>query len=405
MTRTYDFTAFKALSDSEFDEVNKLPKEKDLSGLGFRVFIDKFGDESPLVIEAIKSVVFKSKHIKKPDMDGQEPSPTKFIYLPELITSGGTIWQKYDPRLMEKISYWKKPATILPMLPPGERLRLPKKGQSTSPRFFSKKNAATKDTLHHPREIIKLKDYSLDGERVRIAIIDYDFELGSFKLQQVDLSGAISPNYKREFHGTKVLSVVSKTEFAISPASELFIVKLTPGQVSLGSVVLGLILAANWCADFINVSVELGQQYGKIPDFLSRAIKYCTDRNCLIVAGVTNDSFGQCSTLALSPNTLSVAATSSSGSLLFGSSDSPYKIDCVSQGFNVMSRPNLAYANDSDFGGSSVATAMVTGALALLKQMTSEKNNFELKKIFLSEHCIRDSEDPFWGKGMVSLSI
>lgn len=363
----YDFDSFNALTDAEFEEVKALSGEHDVeeTGLGKRLWVDKFQFEAPLLLLDIKSILFKSSQLDK---------------LPEIVKIGSQAHYK-----MTGI------------------------GKIASPKLVREQQFKLAGVnLKSPRDAVGLTTSLWQGSNVKVAVIDSSFNLTSAQLNKFAhriINFTQKPLGKEISHGTKVTSIIAGADFSIAPQAELFIACVSP---SLGCLAVALIWAAKQKVDIINVSKVIGQSDTArgIPKLLQRAVDFCTRNNCLIVAASSDFSNGPCSALALIPQVVSVNSMISDNSLIFNSAQAGdlYKIDCVTWGRKIMSLNDFASAEQGPFNYASAATPIVTASVAIFKQMRPKITSMQkLKTCFFTEFCAKHSSGgELWGRGTVS---
>jgi len=369
----YDFDSFKTLSDDGFENVKALRGQHtfDNSGLGIRLWVDKFQCEAPMLLSDIKAILFNSNQI---------------AMLPEVVTNGSI--GHYSVKLGKKHS------------------------RNT---LFNKHSLAREQQIRaidaipkSPRDVVNLTKNPCQGDDVKVAVIDSSFnltptQLGEYQKRIINFSQ--NPLSEKESHGSKVMSIIAGADFSIAPKAKLFIARATR---SLGCLVVALLWAAKQRVDIINVSKVIGQSDALtgVPELLQRAVDFCTAKNCLIVAASSDFSDGPCSALALISQVVSVNSMNSANSLIFSVVNAGQfsKIDCVTWGNNIMSLNDFSSGNVSLFNNASAATPIVAASLAIFKQMHP---NFicmqDLKNYFFAELCSAHSTGgKLWGHGVVS---
>lgn len=341
----YNFTFLCKLRPGEFEKLfHKYKKSRDLSGVGIRVFIENCETISPLYISEIDSIFFEN-----------------CSQIPAQLLSENEAEQRVD-----EVYFLELQTDSL-----GNGAILPK-------------NAIGLPTVSN-----------LTGKGNHIGVADSGIEIDCGKFENYfDFSqGKFTDN-----HGKKVLDVLFNGNFAIAPTGKFYVANLVENP-SAAAVIIGAVWLGKNGAKLINVSQQLGMNAAKtVPLSVEALAHYCTSElGCLLVAATGNRINPYCSALAQIDSVLSVSAVRLNGSLECDLR-SPFKVDCVSLGEGVYASGNLQV-----FAGASAATALVTGAVALIleaRQTSILKVKHELKE----KHCnAMVKNDLQWGAGVVSL--
>lgn len=231
-----------------------------------------------------------------------------------------------------------------------------------------------------------------DSVDVDVAIIDTGIDLNHPDLNVVFDKGFGYSNGNddsTEGHGTHVAGTVAALDnsfgvVGVAPGCRLYALKVLPGtgSGSLSDAIDAVIYCGNH-ADKIKVAnMSLGSDVGKQIPAMDDAIKFCTDKGCMIVVAAGNehkDTSGF--TPANSPDAITVAALCDTdgksggkgpaGS--FGDKDDTFaasfsnfgsKIDVVAPGEDILS--TLPGGKYGTLTGTSMASPHVTGVVALI---------------------------------------
>ena len=275
--------------------------------------------------------------------------------------------------------------------------------------------ANAEDFLMSPRKIIGLGDTPLTGKGIKIAIIDSGFNIVGGRIEVkseniANFSGNFGISESNGSHGTKALSVIAGMEYSIAPDADLYLARLpADSEAGLASKILALIWAAKRCVHIISISQEMqrDKENGAIlgtPAALQRAIDFCHDHGCQIVAGVANLTNASCSALAIDPRVIAVGAMVSESGLLVDEfkNDALARVDCVSVGYMVRASDDLSTSIPVEFGHASAATPLVAGCLALYMEKI-QRVGLDVKEEFLQVCCQPRPlpHAPGWGRGVV----
>lgn len=211
------------------------------------------------------------------------------------------------------------------------------------------------------------------GQGVKVAVIDSGID-GSHPNLKQNIKGGINlvthgkPYDDDNGHGTHVAGTIAAADIGqgilgVAPEAELYAVKVLDKWGD--GTVLNAINAIDWCLtkgiDIVNMSFGT-DKYSKA---LEEAVKVAYRRGLIIVAAAGND--GGPDTVdypSVFKETLSVAAIDNRGRLASYSSYGP-EVDLLAPGSNIIS--TYLWGSYVRLSGSSMATAHITGALALLK--------------------------------------
>lgn len=228
------------------------------------------------------------------------------------------------------------------------------------------------------------------GQGVRVAVIDSGIDgshpnLGSSLKGGINLVAPGASYYDDNGHGTHVAGTIAAANIGrgivgVAPEAELYAVKVLD-QWGDGTI-LNAINAIDWCLKHRIHVANMSFGTDKYSRALEEAVRAARRYGLLIIAAAGND--GGPNTVdypAVFEETLSVAAVDSRGKLASFSSSGP-EVDLLAPGADIVS--TYRWGSYVRLSGSSMATAHVTGAAALLKEKYPEENVDQLHRRLLS---------------------
>lgn len=255
------------------------------------------------------------------------------------------------------------------------------------------------------------------GEGIRVGILDTGIDL-----QHPDLKGnikgginVISPHqlpYDDNGHGTHIAGVVGalNNQFGVvgvAPKVSLYAIKVlnAAGHGVISDLIKGIEWAIAKRLHIINISISGGR---RVPLALVKAIQAAVRHGIIVVAAAGNSGnvWGIGDTVEIParlPWVLSVAA------LNFYNRREPYsatgKVDIAAPGSRIIS--TYSHKRYAILSGTSMATAHVTGALAIYRRAFPKVPSHQLKQILLSRaiDLPPKGKDPFTGAGLVQVKI
>ncbi len=250
------------------------------------------------------------------------------------------------------------------------------------------------------------------GQGVKVAVIDSGID-GSHPNLGNNLKGGINlvdpgaSYYDDNGHGTHVAGTIAAANIGrgiigVAPEAELYAVKVLD-QWGEGTI-LNAINAIDWCLKHgINVA-NMSFGTDKYSSALEEAVRVARRRGLLIVAAAGND--GGPNTVdypSVFEETLSVAAVDSRGKLASFSSSGP-EVDLLAPGSDIVS--TYRWGSYVRLSGSSMATAHVTGAAALLKAKYPDEHVDQLHRRLLSgAQKVKGSGNHFIGAGIIRVDL
>ncbi|SHK34552.1 S8 family peptidase [Desulforamulus aeronauticus] len=228
------------------------------------------------------------------------------------------------------------------------------------------------------------------GQGVRVAVIDSGID-GNHPNLGDNLKGGVNfVNPGASFaddngHGTHVAGIIAASDtgtgiIGVAPEAELFAVKVLDKWGE--GTVQGAINAIDWCLrNGIHV-VNMSFGTDKYSRALEEAVRVAHNRGLLIVAAAGND--GGPDTVdypAVFDQTISVAAVDQRGRLASYSSSGP-EVDLLAPGSNILS--TYRWGSFVRQSGSSMATAHISGAVALLKAKYPKEDIHRLRRRLIS---------------------
>ncbi|SHF12916.1 S8 family peptidase [Desulforamulus putei] len=228
------------------------------------------------------------------------------------------------------------------------------------------------------------------GQGVKVAVIDSGID-GSHPNLGGNLKGGINlvvpgaSYYDDNGHGTHVAGIIAAANIGrgivgVAPEAELYAVKVLD-QWGEGTI-LNAINALDWCLKNRIHVANMSFGTDKYSSALEEAVRAAHRRGLLIVAAAGND--GGPNTVdypSVFDETISVAVVDSRGKLASFSSSGP-EVDLLAPGSDIVS--TYLWGSYVRLSGSSMATAHITGAAALLKAKYPEEDANQLRRRLLS---------------------
>jgi hypothetical protein len=246
------------------------------------------------------------------------------------------------------------------------------------------------------------------GENIKIALLDSGVDVGHPALSEASVSEKnflpADTGLEGQGHGTALSSVIAGNFGGISgvsPGSEILSYRVVNehGEADSHTVAHAIVTAVQDGADIINLS--LGGEQGS--SVLEQAVKYAHSEGVVVVAAVGNDGVGLVNYPAFYDGVVGVTSISKAGSVSrfanFGEG-----VDLAAPGVGVLA----AWEGDEmvGFSGTSVATAIVSGAIA--SEMSREPNLTSADVVDLLYHTANENGekgvDEISGHGVVSLA-
>ena len=251
------------------------------------------------------------------------------------------------------------------------------------------------------------------GDGVKVALLDSGVKLShpaltGVKIKHKDLlthpSAPAISNDQAYAHGTALASLISsQTESftGIAPGSEILSYRVIDqsGSTDTYTVASAIVTAVQDGADVINLS--LGGMNGN--EVLNRAVFYALEHEVPLVAAVGNDGIGLVNYPAAYDGVIGVTSVEKTGRVAnfanFGDG-----VDLAAPGVQVLAAwesEGMAYLS-----GTSVSTALVTGAIAMELARRPDLSNAEIQQLFqnLSNDTHKPGFDSISGHGILSLA-
>ena len=205
------------------------------------------------------------------------------------------------------------------------------------------------------------------GNGIKVAILDsgVDFTHPSLSGLEYEVFSFLPESAKNEldFHGTAIASIIagnSESFQGLAPASKILSIEVLDGDGAgdVFSVAQGIVKAVDEGAHVVNLSLG-----GDMPStILKKAIEYAVESGVIVVAASGNDGLNEVSFPARYDEVIGVGALGQNGRIA-DFSNYGEGLDITAPGVNVLSA-----VSDSEyglFGGTSSATAFVTGSIAV----------------------------------------
>ncbi|WP_048818043.1 S8 family peptidase [Desulforamulus hydrothermalis] len=250
------------------------------------------------------------------------------------------------------------------------------------------------------------------GQGVKVAVIDSGID-GSHPNLGGNLKGGINlvvpgaSYHDDNGHGTHVAGIIAAADtgkgiVGVAPEANLYAVKVLD-QKGEGTV-LHAIRAIHWCLNNRIQVANMSFGTDKYSQALEEAVRSARRQGLLLVAAAGND--GAPYTVdypSVFDETLSVAAADSRGKLASFSSSGP-EVDLLAPGSNIVS--TYLWGSYVRLNGSSMATAHITGAAALLKAKYPEEDIDSLRRRLLAgAQKVKGMYKNFTGAGMVRVDV
>lgn len=248
------------------------------------------------------------------------------------------------------------------------------------------------------------------GKNVKIAVMDSGIDLKHSDLNVKDGFNAISPNKPSGdsyTHGTAIAGIISARNndigiVGIAPDAKVYSVKVLDeyGEGDIIDICKGI----DWCIEnnikIINMSFSILKDDTALYNSIQKAI----NAGIIIVASASNN--GQVVGYPASyKDVISVTAIDKDHKV---NKNSPKgKIDFAAPGFNIISTLNgdKYYTYD----GTSIATAHVTGIIALILEkpglfdLKSNYSNNDIKNVLI-KHCEQLGDRKIYGNGFITFT-
>ncbi|PWG04305.1 S8 family peptidase [Polaribacter aquimarinus] len=261
---------------------------------------------------------------------------------------------------------------------------------------------------------------SLDGDNIKVAILDSGIDL-----EHQDFSGRVIPtsvvsDTAQDFvgHGTHIAGIAcgginNNKRYGVATKAKIYACKVTDSSINISqfNVLQGFYWAMKEECNVICLAFSQENKRHEIYNTVfERVIRKCKNKNILCISGVGNDSDREsgikisAGSPASCPTSLSVTGISEKMKISNFSNRAKrnQKIDfaapaeIIFSSWSITGDPQKQFKNDS---GTSMATAFVTGIVALLYQKYPNFNAYqieaELKK--LCKPLDTDSRDCSYG--------
>jgi hypothetical protein len=249
------------------------------------------------------------------------------------------------------------------------------------------------------------------GRGVRVAVIDSGIDISHPVLQGVSIQERYSvpeldsvPEGSLNPHGTAIASIIasSTTSYSgVAPGSEILSYRVIDdsGETNSFAVASAIVSAVEDGAHLINLSLG-GRESSEV---LEKAVSYSLGKGVSIVAAVGNDGVGLVNYPAAYDGVIGVTSVSTNGRV---SDFANYGegVDFAAPGTGVLTAwESFEMAR---FSGTSISSAIVTGALAMELSRRPNLTPLELEKILInySNETEELGHDLVSGYGVVSLS-
>ncbi|GFP75801.1 S8 family serine peptidase [Clostridium fungisolvens] len=249
------------------------------------------------------------------------------------------------------------------------------------------------------------------GSNITVAVvdtgIDYNHEdLANKVIGGIDYTGTGSYN-DNEGHGTHVAGTIAaisnngKGITGIAPSTKLLAVKVLDanGEGDTLSISQGIIWAADHGAKIINLSLGSSSS----DQILKNAIDYASNKGVILVAAAGNDGLKSICYPAAYDNVLSVGATNEANELASFSNFGD-KIDLVAPGVNILSTVPSFSNNYEYMSGTSMATAVASGQLAILASNNPNLTVSSIKTNLKNYSYSNNTIDKSYGAGIIDVT-
>lgn len=287
-------------------------------------------------------------------------------------------------------------------------------GYSTLPSL----KARTKENLAHvsrPQQLDDLHSQGFNGEGVTVAVIDSgvsrheDFgdRIKAFK----DFASRRRAPHDPRGHGTHVAGIIlgdGEKVDGIAPKADLVSCRVASPEEAVKALDWVIANREKYSIDVVNLSLGAPANPDPEKDELRKAAERAVAAGLVVVASAGNECVGDScqasiTSPGISPSVITVGALDDHGTTTRADDDvwklssqgskASGKPDLVAEGVNVISvlAPHSDYSEKAGSkahyvtaSGSSQATSMVTGAVALLLQANPGLSNREVKEILLA---------------------
>ncbi len=249
------------------------------------------------------------------------------------------------------------------------------------------------------------------GRGVRVAVIDSGIDISHPALQGVSIQERFSvpelgsvPSESLNPHGTAIASIIASSTMSysgVAPGSEILSYRVIDdiGETNSFAVATAIVSAVEDGAHLINLSLG-GRESSEV---LKKAVSYSLGKGVPIVAAVGNDGVGLVNYPAAYDGVIGVTSVSTNGRV---SDFANYGegVDFAAPGTGVLTAwESFEMAR---FSGTSISSAIVTGALAMELSRRPNLTPLELKQILInfSNEAEEPGHDLVSGYGVVSLS-
>ena len=248
------------------------------------------------------------------------------------------------------------------------------------------------------------------GEGIKVALLDSGVDvnhplLSGVPIRQKDFLPPLPITHKRDFnsHGTAMASVIAShtdSYSGVAPGCEILSYRVIDdsGNADSYTVASAIITAVKDGADVINLS--LGGENGS--EVLKQSVSYANNHGIPVIAAVGNEGIGSVNFPAAYEGVIGVASVGANGRVS-NFSNFGEGVDLAAPGTGVLTASDSA--DMGIFTGTSISTAIVTGAVAmeLSRRPTMTINEIDqlLKKF--SNEAEKPGYDSSSGHGILSL--
>ncbi|OPH46986.1 hypothetical protein BC351_13250 [Paenibacillus ferrarius] len=247
----------------------------------------------------------------------------------------------------------------------------------------------------------------ITGKGVKIGILDSGID---YKHKDLRISGGISfVDGKSDYmddngHGTFVTGIIASLNnnyglIGVAPDADIYAIKVVNflGNGSYSSLIKGIEWAVKQDLDVINISLE-GTEESKA---LRKAVDHAIKNGTMVVASSGNSGYnskGNVAYPAAYEKAFAVGATDQEHQLA-SFSNVGKQLDIVAPGQDIIS----IFADDYvTSGGTSMATAHVTGSIALMRSMFPEMKDKEIEK-YVEKSALRLGDTFKYGRGLIQV--
>lgn len=256
-----------------------------------------------------------------------------------------------------------------------------------------------------------------NGEGIRVGVLDTGIDYTHPDLKD-NVKGGINiiaphrPPYDDNGHGTHIAGVIGALNnhigvVGVAPKVSLYAIKVLNAMGN--GVITDLIKGIEWAIarrmHIINVSISGGR---KVPLPLVKAIQAAVRHGIIVVAAAGNSGnmWGKGDTVEIParlPSVISVAALNFYNRREYYSATG--KIDIAAPGSRILS--TYSHKRYAILSGTSMATAHVTGALAIYRKAYPQLSSQQLKQVLFKRaiDLPPKGKDPYTGVGLVQVKI